>query len=144
MAYYDALIAKWGTAPAGTNDEKLTWINAETVTGPAIPMIVPTYQIYNLIDRDEFTALTPDLQQSVRDILAMGTVDASASTEMRTRLTFIFPDGTTTFDNLTVLAMGYDTPQISWAQANGYPVPITPQMLVEAGIIPPGPVTPLP
>jgi len=41
MAYYDALIAKWAQAPAGTTQQKLDWVNAQTVTGAAIPMKVP-------------------------------------------------------------------------------------------------------
>lgn len=114
MAYYDPLKAKWATAPAGTTDQKLAWINAETVNGPAVKMIIPTYEIYNLISRTEFTALTGELQQGVRDIISMGTVDASPNTEIRKRIMFIFPNGTTTFTNLANFAKMYDTPQVPW------------------------------
>jgi hypothetical protein len=73
MAYYDAMIAKWATLNPGTTAAKLAALNAATATGAAIPMVIPTYKIYNLIDPTEFAALTAANQQLVRDILGMGT-----------------------------------------------------------------------
>lgn len=139
MAYYDALIAKWATAPAGTTASKLTWINAQTVNGPAIPMIIPTHQIYNLIVRSEFDALAAAQSQSVRDIIGMGTVDASPGTQIRSRVISIFPSGTATFTNLNNLAKNYDTPQVPWATAplptgGGLVAPVQPSDLQQAGL----------
>jgi hypothetical protein len=114
MAYYDALIAKWAQAPAGTTASKITWVNSQTLNGHAIPMIVPTYNIYNLIVRSEFDALSAALQQSVRDILSMGTVDGSPGTQIRSRIIQIFPNGTATFTNLNNYAKAFDTPQVPW------------------------------
>lgn len=138
MAYYDALITKWGTL-SGTTASKLAQINALTVAGAAVPMIVPTYSIYNLINSAEFGALTAANQQLVRDILGMGTVDAGAGTAVRARIVAIFPSGTTTFTALSTLAAKYDTPQIPWATATiaqgggGLVAPIQPSDLVQAG-----------
>lgn len=134
MAYYDAFIAKWATAPPGTTAEKLAWVNAQTGTGPAIPMIVATYNIYNLIDRAEFTALAADLQQGVRDIISMGTVDASPNTEVRKRMVFIFPTGKISNTNLTNFAKNYDQPTVPWWQANGYPRPFDMGDVTAAGV----------
>jgi hypothetical protein len=139
MAYYDALKAKWATAPAGTTASKLTWINAQTVNGPAIPMIIPTHQIYNLIVRAEFDALAAAMSQSVRDIIGMGTVDASPGTQIRARVISIFPNGTATFTNLNNLAKTYDTPQVPWATAplptgGGLSSPVNQEDLNAAGL----------
>lgn len=120
MAYYDAFITKWGTL-SGTTASKLSQINAATGTGTAFPMVVATYKIYNLIVGTEFSALTAANQQLIRDILNMGTVDASPGTQIRARIVAIFPNTTTTFANLSALAATYDTPTVPWWQANGYP-----------------------
>lgn len=116
MAYYDALIAKWATLTPGTTAEKLAQINALTVTGAAIPMIVKTHEIYNLIVASEFAALTAAQQTLVRDILNMGEVDASAGTRVRAMIIARFPNGTATFAALSALAQQYDAPQIPWWQ----------------------------
>lgn len=120
MAYYDAFVVKWATF-AGSTNSKLAQVNAALATGPAIPMIVPTYKIYNLIDTSEFSALSASNQQLVRDILGMGTVDASLGTSIRARISAIFGAGTATRTALLALAAGFDSPQIEWWRANGYP-----------------------
>lgn len=122
MPYYDAMIAKWPTLQPGTTAEKLVEINAATATGPAIPMVIPTYKIYNLINPAEFNALTAPNQQLVRDILGMGTVDCSAGTFIRSRIIGMFPNGTATFTSLAGLANEFDKPVVNWCGANGYPM----------------------
>lgn len=117
MSYYDALIAKWATLSPGTTQQKLDQINALTVTGPAVPMIVPTYSIYNLIDTSDWTGLSAANQQLVRDILSMGTVDASPGTSVRARMTALFGAGTATRTALSALAAKYDSPPIPWWSA---------------------------
>lgn len=131
MVDYTALQTAWnsgtqppvgitGTALTGlTTANKLAAVLAWTTTGAAIPMIVPTYKIYNLIDLTEFTALTTGNQQLVRDILGMGTVDGSAGTSVRARLVAIFPSGITR-TALNALAATYDSPTVNWAGKNGY------------------------
>ncbi len=139
MAYYDALVTKWGTLTPGTTAAKLAQINSLTVSGPAIPMIVPTYKIYNLIDPTEFSALTAGNQQLVRDILGMGTVDGSAGTSVRARMVALFPSGTTR-TALNALAASYDSPQIPWWQATiaqgggGLVAQVQPSDLTQAGL----------
>lgn len=139
MAYYDALIAKWATLAPGTTAEKLAAINALTVTGPAIPMIIKTHQIYNLIVASEFAALTAANQQLIRDILNMGEVDASPGTKVRAMVVARFPNGTATFTALAALAAKYDTPSIPWWQGTvaqgggGLTQPVYPSDLVAAG-----------
>ena len=117
MAYYTALIAKWATLAPGSTQEKLVQLNAIKVTGPAVPMIIPTYQIYNLIDAAEWTSLSDANKQLVRDIMGMGTVDVSPNTHIRARMMAVFGVGTTTRSNLATLAATYDSPQIPWATA---------------------------
>lgn len=140
MAYYDALITKWGTLTPGTTAAKLAQINAMTVTGAAIPMIIPTYKIYNLIDATEFGALTAANQQLVRDILGMGTVDGSPGTSVRARMVAIFTNAAgATRVALAALAATYDSPSIPWwkgtiAQGGGaLNGPVAPSDLVQAG-----------
>src|SRR5690348_11439794 len=138
MAYYDALVAKWATL-TGTTAQKLAAVNAATVNGAPLPMIVPTYQIYNAIVGSEFAALTAANQQLVRDILSMGSVDASPGTQVRARIVAIFPNTTQTFANLSAIAAAYDTPQIPWWQATvaqgggGLTSPVNGNDLVAAG-----------
>jgi hypothetical protein len=144
MAYYDALIAKWAQAPAGTNDQKLAWVNAQTATGAAIRMIVPNYEIYNRIDRAEYKALATTDESAVQRNLAVPTVDYSASGGLRPYFLTLFPAGSKTQQNLAPYIATFDTPTIPWWQSAGYPHPITGQDLVLAGIQPAVPVTPLP
>jgi hypothetical protein len=139
MAFYDALVAKWATLTPGTTAQKLAEIRAAvvTVSVPAIAMVVPTYQIYNLIDASEFGALSATLQQHVRDILGMGTVDASPGTAVRARISSIFAGaaGPNTRAALTALAVTFDTPTQStpWWQTVGYTHNVTLDDLVLAG-----------
>lgn len=118
MAYYDALITKWSTLTPGTTSAKLAQINAITVAGPAVPMIIPTYRIYNVIDPTEFGALTAGNQQLVRDILNMGTVDGSPGTAIRARMVALFSNASgPTRLALAAIAATFDAPQIPWWQA---------------------------
>lgn len=134
MAYYDVLISAWnnptqpppgvtgtGLTAGMTTQQKLDAVNAWMVASAALPMIIPTYSIYNLIVRSEFNALTAAFQQSVRDIISMGTVDASPGTQARAQMIAIFPNGTQTFANLSTLAGKFDAPQVLWTTKNGYP-----------------------
>jgi hypothetical protein len=136
MAYYDLFIASWNSTtqpPTGvtgspllagdTTQQKLDKHNAWTMAGPAVPMILPTYMLYNVIDSAEYDALTAAKQQNVKDILNMGTVDASAGTLIRSRILALFGAGTATRTALTNLAKKYDSPIVPWWQANGYPRP---------------------
>ena len=118
MAYYDALIAKWATLTPGTTEAKLAQINALTVTGAAIPMIVPSYEIYECIDATEFGALSAANQTLVRDIVGMGTVNGSPGTKTRARMVALFTNASgPTRLALAALAAKYDAPQIPWATA---------------------------
>lgn len=118
MAYYDALVTKWGTLSPGTTDAKLAQINAITVAGPVPAVIVPAYKIYNAIDPTEFVALTAGQQQRVRDILSMGTVDASSGTNVRAVLVSIFSNasGPTRIAFAAFLA-SIETVALPWWQA---------------------------
>lgn len=140
MAYYDALVAKWATLAPGTTAAKLAQINALTVTGAAIPMIVPSYEIYECIDAAEFTALSAANQTLVRDIVGMGTVNGSPGTKTRARMVALFTNASgPTRLALAALAAKYDTPQIPWATApvalngGGLGAMVAPSDLVQAG-----------
>lgn len=140
MAYYDALIAKWATLNPGTTAAKLAQINALTVTGAAIPLIVPSYEVYECIDPTEFAALTAANQTIVRDIIGMGTVNGSPGTKVRARIVALFTNASgPTRLALAALAAKYDTPQIPWATApvslngGGLQSLVAPSDLVQAG-----------
>lgn len=141
MAYYDALIAKWATLTPGTTVDKLAQINALTVPGPNAQLILPTYRIYNVMDAAELSALTAAAQQRVRDILSMGTVDASTGTNVRAALASIFAGagGATTRANLLALAASIENTTIPWWQATvaqgggGLTSPVGPNDLAAAG-----------
>lgn len=111
MAYYDALVAKWATL-SGTTEEKLAAINVLTVQGVVAPLLVPTYRIFNALDPTEFGALSPTNQQRVRDILSMGTVDASVGTNARNLLLSIFVAGSATRAALVALASSIERPTV--------------------------------
>jgi hypothetical protein len=134
MAYYDALIAAWNSPtqpPTGvtgqgllagdTTQQKCTKINGWTMAGPAAPMLVQATIIYNLIVISEYTALSAANQTIINNLLSMGMLDGSPGTNVRTRITQIFPSGTQTFANLANLAKTYDTPIVDWCYHNGYP-----------------------
>jgi hypothetical protein len=135
MAYYDALIAAWNSAtqpPPGvtgaglvagdSTQKKLDKVNAWTTTGAAIPMIVETYKVYNVMDTNEFTALAANQQQNMRDILAMGQVDLSPNLPARTRMLSLFGAGSATRAAMAAMAVPYDTPTVNWCGKNGYPL----------------------
>lgn len=141
MAYYDALIAKWATLTPGTTQQKLDQINAITVAGPTAPLVVPTYRIFNVIDPTEFGALSAALQQRVRDILGLGTVDASTGTNARTLMLSTFTSGgsPTTRAALIALANSIENTTLPWWQATvaqgggGLTSPVNANDLVAAG-----------
>lgn len=133
MAYYDALIAKWATLTPGTTAQKLAQINAMTVNAASsTPAIIPTYKIYNSIVPSDFVTLSANNQQRIRDILTMGTVDASPGTNVRSVVQNIFAN-TATLTVLATLVAPYDSPQVSWWQSAGYTSPISQNDLTAAG-----------
>jgi hypothetical protein len=135
MAYYDAMIAGWNSAtqpPSGvtgtpitgtmTTQQKLDAMNRWTTTGAAIPMIIPTYKVYNVMDTAEFTALAANQQQNMRDILAMGEVDLSPNLPARNRMLQLFGAGSATRAAMAAMAVPFDTPIVNWCGKNGYPL----------------------
>lgn len=139
MARYDALAAKWATL-SGTTAQKLAAIDVLTVTLPAQPMVIPTYEIYNVIVPSEWAALTTASQQNIRDILGLGNVDTSAGTQARAVILSIFGAATQTRAALVALAAPYDSPKIAWWQASvaegggGLTSPVTMDDLAAAGL----------
>lgn len=134
MAYYDALRTVWNSStqpPAGvigtalssgmTTSQKIAAINGWKVASP-LSCILPTYAIYNSIVPTEFVAVSSASQQLLRDILGLGTVDASPGTSIRTRIVSIFPSSTQTFTNLAALVAPFDNNVQVWCATKGYPV----------------------
>ena len=125
MAYYDALITKWGTL-SGTTQSKLDQINALTVTG-SVPTTFYTTgaDILNAINWTEFAALTSTQQAN---LLAMCQVpgpllggSAQTSHLVAGMIIAYFNIAGTTVANLTALAKAQVTPwwQASVAQGGG-------------------------
>lgn len=140
MAYYDALIAKWATL-SGTRQQKLATISGLTVNGPANPLLIPSYRLFNVIDPAEFGALSAANQQRIRDMLGMGMIDASAGTNARTLLQNIFTQASqpNTRSALVTLANSFESPALPWWQApvaqggGGLSSPVSADDLAAAG-----------
>lgn len=75
MAYYTALIAKWGTLSPGTTQQKLDQINAITVTGSVPTSFFTTGdQIANCIIWSEFNALTAAQKSDILQMCNLGSL----------------------------------------------------------------------
>jgi hypothetical protein len=120
MAYYTAMITKWGTL-SGTTASKLTQINAATATGAAIPAIFSPSTILNACVAADIASLTTAQISLLTLLLAGASVDASQSTTVRAGIQAIFAGKTTTLSQLGALVAPYDSPTVPWWQANGYP-----------------------
>jgi hypothetical protein len=115
MAYYDALIAKWGTL-TGTTAQKLTAVNALTVAAPQKVMLSPS-MIINACVFSDLAGLT-QLQVSQLALLLSGsTIDASVGTSIRSGIQALFAGKTQTLANLAALVAPYDNATIPWWQA---------------------------
>lgn len=137
MAYYTALINEWATL-TGTTQQKLTAINALTVTG-TVPssLTVSGVQMLNCINWAEFNALTAQEQSNLLLLCAVDGVNGqilggSANAGLIAGGMFLayFSHTGPTIAALTALAQGIVQP---WWQANGYSSPISPSDLVAAG-----------
>lgn len=139
MAYYDALIAKWGTL-SGTTEQKLTQINALTVTLPAKPAIFSPSQILNRCVFADLAALTQLQISQLALLLAGSQVDASAGTPIRLGIQTLFAGKTQTLANLGQLVAPYDSPTASWWSATvaqgggGLTSPVSLEDLAAAGL----------
>lgn len=71
-----------------------------TVTSPAVPMIIPTYRIYNFHLRQR---VRPAQKQLIRNISRIGTV-AGASSELSAGMRFIIRRATFSFEHKILLA----------------------------------------
>lgn len=141
VQYYAAFVAAWnaggvpatytGTALNGgmTTQQKLdavnSWIGAANLT------LVPTYKIYNAIVPADFVSLTAADQQRVRDIISMGSVDASSGTNVNAALQSIFAGKATTLANFVAIIDSFKTP---WWRTNGYSGPLTTNDATKAGV----------
>jgi hypothetical protein len=132
MAYYDALIAKWATLPAGTTQQKLANLNAQTVSVTS-DTTVPSYVLYNAIVPSEFQALVAATQQLVRDVLSLGVIDISNAGNARTVILQAFAAGTQTRTNLAA-AQAALSRNVPWTTSNGYPPTINMNDLAAAGL----------
>lgn len=88
-----------------TNAQIAATINAATVSQTPSPFTITGGQIYNAIVPSEFTPLTADQKQTVRDIIsaAAGGIDVSTGTNARTAFLAVFGAGTTTRANMAAL-----------------------------------------
>jgi hypothetical protein len=135
MAYYDALIAEWGTL-TGTTVAKLAALNALTVSG-TVPtnFTVTGAQLLNCINWTEFAALTVVQQQSLLQLCAVPgqLLGGSSNTAFLVDgmiLAYFTNHSGPTVTALTALAHAVAQP---WWQANGYSSPISANDLVAAG-----------
>lgn len=139
MAYYDALIAKWGTL-TGTTQQKLDAINAATVTlSTPKPAILSPSDVINAIVPADLASLTTAQVTLLGMVLSGSTVDASAGTTVRAAVAAIFSGKTTTLSQLSALVSKYDNPVVPWWQATvaqgggGLVAPVQPSDLAAAG-----------
>lgn len=132
MAYYDALITKWGTL-SGTTAQKLTAINTATVAS-AQPAILSVNAIINAIASADFLTLTALQLQQMAFLMAGSTsVNASPGTTIRAVFQSVFSGKATTLANLSALVAPFDNATIPWWQSNGYSSPIGSGDLTAAG-----------
>jgi hypothetical protein len=125
VAHYDALIAAWnnptqpppgvtgsGLLPADTTDQKITKVNAWTVTGSVPTTVhVTSDQLANCVNYPEFKALTAVQQSNLLGLfnIAPGQLlGGSANTSFLTVGMIIdyFPAGGATITSLTALSKG--------------------------------------
>lgn len=118
MAYYDALVTKWGTL-SGTTAAKLTAVNALTVQIAANgKAILPPSKIINAIVFADLVALTQLQISQLTLLLQDQNVDASVNTPIRLGIQALFSGKTTTLANLGALVAPFDAPvTIPWWQA---------------------------
>lgn len=134
MAYYDALVTKWGTLTPGTTTAKLSQINSQTVAGPVQRAMLSPSSILNAIVFADLAALT-QLQVTQLTLLLQGSqVDASVGTSIRTGIQALFAGKTQTLNNLGALVAPFDNPTIPWWQSAGYSSPISQSDLTVAGL----------
>lgn len=145
MTDYTALIAKWGTLAPDTTSNKLTAINAITVTG-AVPstIYINGSDFLNCINYGEFKVLTPSQQANILalcDVVGPVLGGSANTTHILVGMILdLFPVAGPTIAALTALSKAVVQP---WWQANGYNAAITGQDLVNAGLQLAVPVTPL-
>lgn len=140
MAYYDALVAKWGTLAPDTTANKLAALNAITITG-----VVPTTffttgdAILNCLDWTEFASLTAAQQTTLLQALSTpGQIKGGAGTFIGSMFVAFYAGklGGPTITALTALAKGIVTPwwQATVAQGGGgLNGPVTANDLTAAG-----------
>lgn len=140
MAYYDALVTKWGTL-SGTTASKLSQINGLTVqTAAQGSAVVSPSQILNAIVFADLAALTQLQVSQLTLLLAGSSVDVSKGSSIRTGVQALFAGKTTTLANLGALVATADAPiTIPWWQATvaqgggGLNSPVSPDDLKAAG-----------
>lgn len=116
MAYYDALVTKWGTL-SGTTASKLSQINATTVTLGAKTAILTPSSILNAIVAADLVGLSAANVTLLTLLLQGQTVDASTGTAVRSVIQTMFAGKTTTLNQLGALVAPYDSPTVPWWQA---------------------------
>jgi len=136
MAYYTALQTAWNSVtqpPTGvtgtalssgmTTLQKINAVNGWTVVGPAITPNIPVTNVISSITTTDFMAMTSLQLQQLQTVMPPGatTVYAPSGGTVRGVFGQIFAGKTTTLANLSALVAQYDTPTISWCQANNYP-----------------------
>src|SRR5262249_3437623 len=91
---------------SGMSDEEIAAsINAEEVTTPLSPAMVSSGQLFNAMDRAEFTALDAAAARTMRDMwtAATSSIDIAIGTIARGALDAEFPAGTATSSNVLAL-----------------------------------------
>lgn len=134
MAYYDALIAFWPSAPPGTTQSKLDWVNAQVVSGGIPPTFTVTgSQLMNALDFAEFSTLTAQQQSNILQICNMPSVLGGANTFVGKLFGSYYASmlNGTTIAAFVALAKATVTP---WWKANNYPRPFDMGDIQAAGL----------
>jgi len=133
MAYYDALITKWGTL-SGTTAAKLAAVNAATVAA-AQPARLQVNAVVNAVVPADLMALTTNQLLALQIILfGNSSIDGSPGTTVRAAFQLIFAGKTATLAALGALVAPYDNATAPWWQVNGYASPISQGDLDKAGL----------
>lgn len=134
MANYTALQNFWPSAPPGTTQSKLDWVNAQTVTG-TIPTLFPVTgsQLMDCLDFTEFNSLTAAKQTTILQICAMPLMTGGQNTFIGKLFANYYSTMLQgpTITAFTALAKAVTQP---WWQANNYPRPFDMGDITTAGL----------
>lgn len=149
MAYYDTLVAQWGTL-TGTTAQKLVALNAQTVAGPKKDVPVSSVVGYLALNAklsgvQKYASAPPATEAGIAgaELVAIlncpnappfGMADPTTYAAVNGLLSALASDSTSGITSADVTALlALAATSVPWWQANGYSSPISASDLAAAG-----------